>query len=344
MLEHADRDDTIEPARNGAIIDQFEFTAFRKPGLGRTRARNRNLFVRQRHAGDTCTGVARQIERHAAPATADIEYRKIFAIQIELGRDMPLLGDLRFFKGCRRIGEIGTGILPVLVQEHVIEPARQIIMMMHMGTCPRRRIELRKAAYQPAPTPGQKKHYRTGIALRQIGHQQVEQGGDITLLHRQAAIHVKLAQFQVRPQREFEHRTIVMQFDRHFRRATAIGPSRIVGKDHSQLTVPNHRVEEIAQHDRPPISLFCTAARILTRTSGRPQALMPYRSYLDLTYCIYCIYFQTRKPETRGISYCHPISANRPVFRWISGAQTHRHKSPAKSRRCALHRCREWDA
>ena len=57
-----------------------------------------------------------QIERHAAPARADVESR-LAGLDEQFRCDMPFLGELRLVEGHVRPLEIGAGILPVVIEE-----------------------------------------------------------------------------------------------------------------------------------------------------------------------------------------------------------------------------------
>src|SRR3546814_1888890 len=50
-------------------------------------------------------------------------------LQVELGGDVGLLVGLRLIEAVGRIGEISAAILPVGVEEEIVEPVRQIVMM-----------------------------------------------------------------------------------------------------------------------------------------------------------------------------------------------------------------------
>ena len=92
MLEHADRDDAVEragrPRGSPAARTHAVGQAFRRGA----RARFAQLLLRQRDAGHARAVVARQRQRHAAPAAADVQHRQPRAVQAELGGDVPLLG------------------------------------------------------------------------------------------------------------------------------------------------------------------------------------------------------------------------------------------------------------
>ena len=73
------------------------------------------------------------MQAHAAPSRADVENLQTLAVHDQLGCDVTLLGHLRLFEIHGRILEIGAGILPVGIEEQVVEFTRQIVMMLDVG-------------------------------------------------------------------------------------------------------------------------------------------------------------------------------------------------------------------
>ena len=74
MLEHADRDDPVELAFDLAIIDQLEPHLVGDAGLLGAPPRDLQLLFGQGHAGHVDARDPVQIERHPAPAAADVEH------------------------------------------------------------------------------------------------------------------------------------------------------------------------------------------------------------------------------------------------------------------------------
>ena len=136
MFEHADRDDAVEGPLHVAIVDQFEPDMVGDAGVLRPLPRHLELFLREGDAGHVDSAVAMQVERHAAPAAADVQHFHA-GFQVQLGGDMRLLVLLRLFQADARlivhIGEIGAAILAVAIEEERVERARQIIMMRDIG-------------------------------------------------------------------------------------------------------------------------------------------------------------------------------------------------------------------
>src|SRR3546814_5285489 len=69
------------------------------------------------------------MERHTAPAAADVEHT-LARLEQQLGGDMGLLVRLRLFKRfVPRIGPIRAAILPVDVEKENVEQVGKIVMM-----------------------------------------------------------------------------------------------------------------------------------------------------------------------------------------------------------------------
>ena len=69
-----------------------------------------------------------EIERKAAPSAADIE-NTLTRLNEELGGDMALLGELRIGQALAWPLEIGAGVLPVGIEEEIIEAAVEIVVV-----------------------------------------------------------------------------------------------------------------------------------------------------------------------------------------------------------------------
>ena len=64
----------------------------------------------------------RKVEGEAAPAAADVEHR-LAGTERELGGDVALFGPLRVLETVASLGEISARILPVGVEEEIVELA-----------------------------------------------------------------------------------------------------------------------------------------------------------------------------------------------------------------------------
>ena len=151
-----------------AVIQQLKLHAVLQPlgpgsgpGFG-------ELFLRQGDAGDMRAEIARQGQRHAAPAAADVQHPQSGPVEAQLGGDVALLGGLRFFQRFVAPREIGAGILAVPVQEQAVQPAIQVIVVRDIAARPARRVVLQQAPAERAEmfVPAQRRMARAGCARR----------------------------------------------------------------------------------------------------------------------------------------------------------------------------------
>ena len=63
----------------------------------------------------------------------------------ELGGQVALLGELRLLE-IGAVGEVAAGILPVAIEEEIVDGAVDVVVMRHVALCAARRIELQQAA------------------------------------------------------------------------------------------------------------------------------------------------------------------------------------------------------
>ena len=140
--------------------------------------------------------MAREIQAHAAPAAADVQRLQPRSVEGQLGGDMALLGELRLVEPGAGPVEIGAGILPVDVEEQVVELRRQIVVVLDVPPRALRRVVLDNPAIDQ-PQPGDRPHPRlvlglvAGVAEDQRQHVEDRALGDVD-----AAIHVGFAEFQ----------------------------------------------------------------------------------------------------------------------------------------------------
>src|SRR5712672_3880294 len=107
MLEHADRDDTVEGAGYVAIVERLEGGgAFQLAFLGAL-ARDCELLLRKRDAHGPGAADLRGVERKPAPAAADVK-KPMSVFEEELGGEGPLLGGLGVGEAVLGSSEIGA--------------------------------------------------------------------------------------------------------------------------------------------------------------------------------------------------------------------------------------------
>ena len=128
MLKHSDRNDAIKGAGDVAVIDQFKLHLIRNTRRLGTLARDEELLFGERYARDRNARDAVEIESKPTPATANIKHG-VARLKTELSRDVRELILLRGFERVFCVREIGAAILPVSIEEQIIEAIRQVIMM-----------------------------------------------------------------------------------------------------------------------------------------------------------------------------------------------------------------------
>ena len=90
------------------------------------------LLLGQGDACDMNVEVLREVDRHAAPAAADVEHA-LAGLQVKLGGDMAKLVLLGFLDRVRGRAEIGAGIIHAAVEEEAVELIRQVVVMRHIA-------------------------------------------------------------------------------------------------------------------------------------------------------------------------------------------------------------------
>ena len=144
-LEHGDREDAVHGAVPVAVVQQLETHAVGEALLLGPRPRRFQLLDRERDAGDPRAPVARQRQRHAAPAATDLQHLQPGPVEPQLGRDVALLERLRLVQRFLAGREVGAGVLQVAVQEEREEPPVQVVMVGRIAAGAGRRVELVEA-------------------------------------------------------------------------------------------------------------------------------------------------------------------------------------------------------
>ena len=96
--------------------------------LRRAAARSGELLRRERDRGDAGFAYFGEVHGEPTPAAADVEHA-VAALDQELGRQVPLLGDLGVVEGLVGRLEISAAILAVGVEEQRIELAVEIVVV-----------------------------------------------------------------------------------------------------------------------------------------------------------------------------------------------------------------------
>src|SRR4029077_7086250 len=90
-------------------------------------------------AGGAPPGDARKIQRQPAPAASDVQ-QFLTGLQAQLGGQMQFLVGLGGLQIVVVAAEIGAAVLPVLVEEEVIERAREVVVMGDVAPRPADRV------------------------------------------------------------------------------------------------------------------------------------------------------------------------------------------------------------
>src|SRR5215212_4715991 len=128
MLEHSDRDDSIEAVVEQPVIDQLELHMIRSARRSSALASDLELMFGQSDSEHVDASDFVQIESHPAPSAADVE-NMLAGRQREFCRKMRFLVGLRLLEAVIRIREVGAAILLVLVEEEFVQLVLQIVMV-----------------------------------------------------------------------------------------------------------------------------------------------------------------------------------------------------------------------
>ncbi len=253
MLEHTDRHDAVVATVLVPVVLEPEADALGESGLVGAAVRVAMLLRRERHAGDVHFGRGCEMERKAAPARSDVEHA-LARSQQELGRDMPhlpLLGLLQRVVG-RRV--VGAGILTAGVEEEPVEFVRQIVMVRDIGTGDRDGIVLREPPHEPA---AQRPHaaHQVGAAPAEIGEAKIQQIVDAATLEEDGAVHIALAEREVRVADQAPDRRRVgdPHRDRGVAAAEAVGA--MVGGDNGQRALADDPAQQAAEQEHADVGL-----------------------------------------------------------------------------------------
>ena len=144
MLEHPDRDDAVELTLHLTVVEKLEADGLGKALGASALLRCSELLLAQGDSGHVDMGGFGEIEAKAAPAGADVENFQSVA-EIELGGKVALLGGLRLLERHALLLEISAGILPVAVEEQLVETVIEIVMVLDVALGPSGRVVLPQA-------------------------------------------------------------------------------------------------------------------------------------------------------------------------------------------------------
>ena len=122
---------------------------------------------------------------------------------------MALLVELGLLQCLAGLGEVGTGILAVAVEEEVVELVVEVVVMRDIALRTANRIVLLDQAQDFLEREGPTQQ-GSGLDGRDVAAEEVEQVVDVAVLHRQVAIHVSFAEREARTQYQANARPPVM--------------------------------------------------------------------------------------------------------------------------------------
>src|SRR5215211_1812796 len=123
MFEHPDRYDAVKAFVELPIIQQSEIHLLADAALLRPFIRQAVLFLRKSDAGDLGSAYLRKVKSEPAPPRSDVQNFHP-RLDLHLGGEMPLLGELCIFERLVCVFEIGAGILSVTIEEEIIKRTR----------------------------------------------------------------------------------------------------------------------------------------------------------------------------------------------------------------------------
>ena len=251
VLEHADRDDAVVAAPVLAVVLQLEAHAAgeaRRLGAG---ARHAQLLARERQPRDLDAVLARQMQREPAPPAADVEH-PLARLQAQLGGQMRALGALRRLQVHAGLGEVGAGVVHVLVEHAAEEPLVEVVVVGDVAVAARDAVPLLEQAqgrHRQAPPPAQR-------PLREVAHQEHQQRREPALARVPLPLHVGLAEREPRVARDAPQRAAAADDPLGVRLAAAEHAGGPIGQGEAQGALADAALEELQVHGAPPFSLW----------------------------------------------------------------------------------------
>src|SRR5258708_4744854 len=231
MLEHADRDDTVEGAGYVAIVERLEGGGAFHLSFPGALARYCELLLRKRDARDPGAADLRGIERKSAPAAADVE-KPVSVFEQQLCGEVPLLGELGVVEAVRRSFEIGAAVLAVGIKEERIEAAVEIVVVGDVAPRPAAPIAL---PHSPPPETKQRYGCRPPWPGKLVRHE-IDKLRDRPAIDHEGAVHVGFAKLEVGIE---QHRPLGTHGDEtpRNRRASADAQASMLpaGSEHLQM-------------------------------------------------------------------------------------------------------------
>src|SRR5215467_1548580 len=216
MLEHADRDNTVECAGNVTVVERLEGGGALQLAFPGALARDCELLLRKRDAQGPGAADLRGIERKPAPAAADVK-KPMSVFEEQLGGEVALLGELGVVEAVPRSFEIGAAVLAIRVKEERIEAAVEVVVVGDVAPRPAAPIALPHA---PPPETKQRKGCGPPWPGKLIRHN-IDKLRDRPAIDHEGAVHVGFAKLEVGIE---QHRALGARGDETYRdrRAAAV--------------------------------------------------------------------------------------------------------------------------
>ena len=207
------------------------------------------LFGRQRASGHIGTRDLGEVERESAPARADVQ-DLMARLEQQLGGEVALLAVLRLFQRVVVAHVVCARILAVVVEEHVVQCVRQVVVMGHVSLRLAFGIALGVASGKPPRLSPQALHPM--IARPLIHPAQFEKIVDVAVLDGEAAVHEGFAErdLRVEEQAQLGGAVVHAHGDGGTRIASLEDRSLAVAAVNGEFTNPDHAVEQPSQNHR----------------------------------------------------------------------------------------------
>jgi hypothetical protein len=235
-----------------AVVDQFEPDLVRDAGLRGALLGEPDLIGSERNAEHLAAEMAVEVEREAAPAAADVEHPHA-GFQPQLGRDQRLLVDLGALKRVRRVLVIGHGVLPVLVEEQLVELADQVVVVEDVAAGLGPEIDLVGLGQDPVERAFGRVG-RVNPAPPAVGHDQQHHVADVVRgFDRQPSVHVGFTRANPGIPGDVQRRALVGQPDPHrLGGRVAIAVLLPVPVGHHQLALADQLRQHLVEQPHAP--------------------------------------------------------------------------------------------
>ena len=132
VLEHADRGDRVERVLSEvAVVLQADRHLSLETGLGHSLTGQGGLLRADRDPDHLHPVLARRVDRHRAPAAADVEQARARAlVQAELAAHQLVLGRLRRGEVHRRLDEPGARVGHRRPEDHAVEVVAHVVVVV----------------------------------------------------------------------------------------------------------------------------------------------------------------------------------------------------------------------